>query len=821
MKKYTALAADATDVESALPDTQANVSFQATDGEKSESNIVQFTSAIYIVHESEGSITCDIMRIGDLKGYLSFSYSTQEKSARPGRQFVPCSGRIEMSPGQDSTSIELQILSDRRWNPTTEFCVCLSDAKDCNLGLYLKTARVKVMDAAAFPTSKFKKELREGDEAIESINKFQLFVEFIKLMWTFDGIWWRTILTLLLDQLKNVYVYVRLIVSIYMVDTVFNMASHEGLLIADDRLKTSYCIAAIILGPMIILFFVDGAKTNMDIKGRLQRDLSQCLFRKFMNYNQEAQDDVPLPDMMTALETGAGEVTKGYIFVLESVRLGGQVAISISFVLQQNPDAWWAVVLVPSLIALWCCIRTRKFITASKCSGDCESAVVTFVNEVLSKLALVAEYAQRPQINDSFAEKVEKLRQVNIPLTHVSINNMYFPRFLGPALVALYTAIGAQLVLENKLKLGVFLATVSVFGDICGTFSDFFGLVMDIIGTFEPLVGITCMLNKPIDVPSWKDVNRKRRAETKQLRAQVLRELSNSAESDGKPFVPASDQMPISMDKMTFAYPGSEPLFKDLCMSCKQGCIHGVVGPPGRGRKTFMHVIAHKVFPTGGMVFVPSHLRILYVSTEPVLLNLSVWQNLTFGNRTGNNPFRVESILKKLGMIHVLELCERELAARKEEFTAAETGEQPGHSGRGDKEPEQETEKPVIKHNFLDKLRVTQKSDIHLARAFIMNPEVLVLHRPFLAYQGLPNYRHIMEAIVSHRENRGFKMSPKTIGSRRPRTIFFCPDNEGEEMMADSIWMLQGHMVVERKPSSNADRKAPGQRNPYSQLFTL
>merc|ERR1711988_1005466 len=52
----------------------------------------------------------------------------------------------------------------------------------------------------------------------------------------------------------------------------------------------------------------------------------------------------------------------------------------------------------------------------------------------------------------------------------------------------------------------------------------------------------------------------------------------------------------------------------------------------GIGRSTLLRLIAHKIFCQEGFVFIPTHLRILHVSQDPVLLHLSVWKNLTFGD---------------------------------------------------------------------------------------------------------------------------------------------------------------------------------------------
>merc|ERR1719424_1626543 len=119
----------------------------------------------------------------------------------------------------------------------------------------------------------------------------------------------------------------------------------------------------------------------------------------------------------------------------------------------------------------WGSQRTEAYIRASESKGNKESAVGAFVNEALNKIQLIADFAQRPQINELFAARSEGLREVQIPEALVVRNNMFVPELLGPALVALYTGVGGAMVLSGGLELGVYLATISVFGDICAGFA--------------------------------------------------------------------------------------------------------------------------------------------------------------------------------------------------------------------------------------------------------------------------------------------------------------------------------------------------------------
>lgn len=51
-------------------------------------------------------------------------------------------------------------------------------------------------------------------------------------------------------------------------------------------------------------------------------------------------------------------------------------------------------------------------------------------------------------------------------------------------------------------------------------------------------------------------------------------------------------------------------------------------------------VSSQVVFPQQGFIFIPSHLRVLHVSQEAIVLETSAWRNLTFGEQV-LDPARV------------------------------------------------------------------------------------------------------------------------------------------------------------------------------------
>jgi ABC-type multidrug transport system fused ATPase/permease subunit len=752
-------------------------------------DIVQFAAPIHVVDAAmdDPKVHLAIMRMGSSKGECSVRYRTIDGSAKAGDQFVYTEGSVTLKDGEEGTVITIPILDDPEWNPTMEFQVVLTDPSNCDLGLSLKQARIKVMDASCFPSDAFRENLDQittGD--FNGIGEFRLFFQFCLLCFTVEGVKWKTAVMLFFDQLKNGYAYLRLMLAIYMVDKVFNMDSdEETLLVPGQRAYTAYVVAGLIITPVLIFFALDHLVIRINCSGTLKTWLAKSLFRKYMNYSTESQETIPLSEQVGALSGDVADACEGYSTLISMGRLIGKIGMAIFFTLQQNPDAWWAVVSIPGIMLIWGCCRTRKYITALDDTDDADDDRTTFVNEMLSKLPLVSSYSQRPQINKLFEDKCKELTPKVMFQKQVVLTNKFVPEALGPLMVSIYTAVGAPLVLNNALPLGVYLATISVFGTICGSFTEMFGMVMSIITTFTGLKGLTQHLNMETDLKGMMKSYQTTQDFTAKKCSEITREPGD--------WIPRVDMLKIEVSQVCFdmqnmlhglieGEPPMKNLFKDLNFTTEQGKIIAVTGRSGSGRRTFLEMLAMRRFPDKGTVFIPSHLRCVLISRETYMLNLSLWENLVFGNKESNNPHRVEKILQHLNLTQILSIIKDDLEKRKREFDKAELGQV---------KEEKEIEEKVEKANPMDKLRESEKAWIHMARGFIMNPEVLVMHRPFANFHGKEHLDKVKQTLQAQRDNRGLLMPPETAWRRRPRTIFFSSDDRDViRGTADLTWVL-------------------------------
>mmetsp|Transcript_103968 Transcript_103968/g.252410 ORF Transcript_103968/g.252410 Transcript_103968/m.252410 type:complete len:1043 (+) Transcript_103968:70-3198(+) len=252
----------------------------------------------------------------------------------------------------------------------------------------------------------------------------------------------------------------------------------------------------------------------------------------------------------------------------------------------------------------------------------------------------------------------------------------------------------------------------------------------------------------------------------------------------------AQDSMQIIGKDVTFAYPrvmgrGTQVLNR-ASFSIKQGQLVAVTGPRLGGKATLLHLLAGIAPPssdTQGFLFVPPHLRVLHVGFEPQLIkNLDLFQNLCFGPSDGadEEPDRVVAICKRLRMSeHTLTLVKADCGHISREDIIQKLY-QSDAMGRTTTELELVGSPNSVVHRHMSELAAhqthllshTDRCVLHLARALVMNPDVLVLHKPLSHFDDLQAWL-VLEVLRNFVDNRGLESPPETRDQRRPRTCIF------------------------------------------------
>jgi len=271
-----------------------------------------------------------------------------------------------------------------------------------------------------------------------------------------------------------------------------------------------------------------------------------------------------------------------------------------------------------------------------------------------------------------------------------------------------------------------------------------------------------------------------------------------------------TDLIPIVIENLDFGYEGV-PIVKNVNLRVTQGSFVGVTGVHGAGKASFLRILGRISNPTKGSIFIAPHLRILFVSQEPtILLDQTLWENLTLGCPDGVDPSIVNSVLQEMGMERVLTALEHfqslqnPSAMRSFSNTGGGGGESsqrdlllgdglggPAKKGESREKPNAFDPGKMRKElaAWFEKLNYTEKVKIHLARAFIMNPEVLVMHRPLYHFSDEVG-KKVLGFIKQHHTNRGLCQPLTTLGRRRPRTVFMTTDTDWEDDACDLSWKI-------------------------------
>merc|ERR1719203_1133768 len=98
-------------------------------------------------------------------------------------------------------------------------------------------------------------------------------------------------------------------------------------------------------------------------------------------------------------------------------------------------------------------------------------------------------------------------------------------------------------------------------------------------------------------------------------------------------------------------------------VSMQQGKLIYILGPHGEGKSVLLRLLSGVTLPKVGdedeepLVFVPSHLRQLHVSSEPLFFEGTLMKNLTLGVREGDRDgarARVLKVCRRLGLPQVV-----------------------------------------------------------------------------------------------------------------------------------------------------------------------
>jgi len=372
------------------------------------------------------------------------------------------------------------------------------------------------------------------------------------------------------------------------------------------------------------------------------------------------------------------------------------------------------------------------------------------------------------------------------------------------------------MVISGDSELGMFVTNLQIFNDVGQAWTSVFDVMLKMQSALPYLQKIVKYMNLPIDLEKRMRLNRKRRSQGEEAR-KLARDEMNKQRALGKNMdgAFAADFVPIKLVKVGYSYETPQAIYERMLakdqvrkslvmalkedeedakagkpregslqncnMEFKQGKFIALIGDPGDGKSTLMKLLGSQIIPDTGDLLIPPHLRALHISPQPTFFNDTLMNNLTYGvgrdDKADGSVERVTSVCLKLKVSEkVLKYIDPD---DKEMFN--------------------------VKADWGDILSQTQRTLVSLARAFVANPEILVIHKPTVVLDD-ESTENTFRCLREFVQEKGLCMDPKTAPSRRPRTCIITTARPKGVAAADHVFKVTPTGVCEKnKDEISAD----------------
>jgi ABC-type multidrug transport system fused ATPase/permease subunit len=759
-------------------------------------DIVQFSNMFFYVVEGSGKVALTAMRIGAMETLCSVEFETEDNSAKAGQKYKRTRGRIEFLPGEELKSIEIKILEDDSFDTNLDFQVNMADPIGCQLGSTMKSCRVVIIDDDVFPTNVYREVILKGD--MEEINDFgiSLLIAFVKFAFLrVPLVGFRTVINLVLDQLYNINYLMGVWLNVYLVDVVFAVHKEETLKelwIPHERLGTAVLVAMAILIPRALLTFIEFLKQGqLAVAGKVMLHLKVNLFRKYLYYNQASHAKVSVQELTKAMEGDINELTtRGFMVIFELAQQTVKVGVILYFLVHKRPSMAIPLLIYPLAMGIVLNMRYETTLRLKDKVRDSEKSTMTCLRESCDDINLIKEYNMRSFAVNRYEKSIRDQNPPGDAYAFYDFRTMLVMPWITNFAIAAFVIVGGQFVLQGSLSLGDFLATINIYRDAGDLFAGFYMHLKNCYTVIGPLLRLIRLLNLEGDVLASM-------AQAKERTQGMMQELQKD-ENMRKQFslAPRScsrfDMLHIKMMHASLANDRGGPItpsLQDISAEVEQGKMVATLGPHGSGKFSLLKLLTGLVKPKNGIVYVPTHLRCLCVPNVPELFkNGNLLENLTFGTMGNFDKARLVKICGAVGLgQHTMSMLENDLKVNKK-------GNDPGVP-------------------WYEALSQSELLKMHITRALVLNPEVILLHRPVDEMEA-DHAARILDVLRKQVDHRGLFTSPEDRASARPRTVFFTSGEDRERAesaadVADVVWHLSDK-GFRSEPGGRADASAAG-----------
>jgi len=317
---------------------------------------------------------------------------------------------------------------------------------------------------------------------------------------------------------------------------------------------------------------------------------------------------------------------------------------------------------------------------------------------------------------------------------------------------------GLMLMKSDSIDLGLFLASISAFGQMGSSWTAIYNTLLHMQTIFTQLRTITEMMNLPNDEPYLGRFERKCEDESQIRLRKLEKELGEIGSNDL-----AINKLPIEFHNVSHEFSKGKAVFKSINLTLEQGKLHAISTHRSAGKSLILQLCGRRILPyckegSDEFFFLPVHLKIRHVSREPMFVMGSLYYNLTFGvvNPKHDKDAKLE---------RVKAICEQ-IDIDQDTLDLINDDE----------------DAQVLPWHHM--LSASTRHLVNMARGFISNADMLVIHRPF-GELGPTAEKRVRIALRNFVEKRGLETDPKLYHHRRPRTCIISVRPDEDVTFAD------------------------------------
>jgi ABC-type multidrug transport system fused ATPase/permease subunit len=539
--------------------------------------------------------------------------------------------------------------------------------------------------------------------------------------------------------------------------------------------------------PVAIIHYLDFRKVFWKIGGTSRMTLQANLLRKYLAYDARSLEAVDESKLLLALSRDVNDLVGDAFMKLPelasviqrlmltllyqifgSAVMGAQTEMTLTQLVMR----FLPVFCLPGAMGLFLRARNKKTYFYLEKKKEAQDDMLHSIREMLTNFALIRDFRKRNIYIDKFIKKVQSYNRCDVDSSSLVVNNRKFASWCGLMLVALYMQVGGAFVVSGKSTLGEFLNNVAIYTALGDMWGEVYEVLLGMQNCFDALTSVVEYMNLPTET------QHRMSQFTKNLEHCIL-EKADAAKSfeavHGKDLIPhkhdPADDLVIAMRQLAFNYRSQGLLgsgLKSSTLKLPQGGLYTLIGPQSQGKGTVLKLMGEVLIPFheghdrnsgggSGDLFIPTHLRVLHVTSEPMFLEGTLLYNLTFGAPAASVD-RIVAIARKFDV----------------------------------KESLIETIKnDNLQADWLNLLSSTECAVMHTVRALIMNAEILCIHKPTLFMNSEMAdimYQVLKDFVV----NRGLEEDLNRFWQRRPRTCIMTArriDGVGAKV-ADAVFYV-------------------------------